>query len=119
MGIKFATFLSLCVFILICHFGNPIFALPVSGLLFFSLVLINSIADMNFEKRLKLYGIQVEYNKALTYLVNNPEDPNIRIECVRLGELFYVTRNPNITTLELQNFLQNDFGMRLGHLSYC
>lgn len=118
MRMKFTIFLSLVAFILITGVGYPLLALGVSGLVFFSLMLIDSVSEINYQNRLVLFRIQREYNNALSYLVNNPENPNIRMECVRLGEHFYVTRNPNITTLELQNFLRNDFDMRLGHLSY-
>lgn len=113
--------LSICLFVFVVFFKN--FDIQVAFLFTimtgFIIFCFSYFSDLRYEKQKKIYTCYKEYESALNYLKVNPQDPDIRSICCNLAEKFYITRNPNITVLELQNYIRTDFEIVLGHLNYA
>ena len=73
MQIKLGVAFSLLVFVVVlCKSESPLFALLLSGFVFYIFICLKFIAETNFKNALILLRMKNEYNKALSYLKRCP-----------------------------------------------
>lgn len=111
-------------FCFIFYFISVIFISPIFAILYVILlialtyiVFLRASIINKHEKAINF--LFKEYSNSLRDLRENPDNPYAKSQCLDLAMKYYVTRNPTLSVLELQNSINLDFESILGNFSYC